>query len=136
MKPIWAAVYVVSFLIALIGIGQLLEDTEKADAHWTPYARHWHFNRQMSYYGPGFYGRPTACGKTMSRYSWHVAALKRDLGKCGLKLTVCHRTRCAEVRVQDRGAWRSDRRDLDATPRVKAYLRCSDLCTIRWRKGW
>jgi hypothetical protein len=88
-----------------------------------------------SWYGPGFYGRRTACGKTHTTSSWHVAALHPHLAKCGLRLRVCSTsTRCVHVRVQDRGAWRSDDRALDLAPRVKAALKCGDVCRVRWSR--
>lgn len=85
-----------------------------------------------SYYLPT--GNRTSCGRSMTMTSWHVAALKRDSYRCGDVVVICHARRCATVTVQDRGAWRSDNRRWDLTPRVRAALRCSDLCNVRWRK--
>lgn len=87
-----------------------------------------------SYYT--LFGNRTACGKTASNRAWFVASLKRDTANCGRKVTICHRRRCVRVTVQDRGAWRSDNRRWDLQPRVKRALRCGDLCSVRWRRGW
>ncbi len=110
-----------------------------ANAHWLPGAPHWHINREASWYGPGFEGRPTACGETMrAATSWHVAALQDSLARCDLKVHICNREnrRCVNVTVQDSGGHRSQRRDWDLTPRVKRALRCPGLCDINWKKGW
>jgi hypothetical protein len=125
--------------IAIVLLGALV-GADRADAHYTVPGGHWHLNREASWYGPGFYGRRTACGKIHSTRSWHVAALKRDIQRCGLRLVICNRgvrpTRCVRVRVMDSGAHHSGRRDLDLAPRVKRALRCGDLCTVNWRTGW
>ena len=93
---------------------------------------------QASYYT--LFGNRTSCGKTMSNRAWHVAALKPQYAKCGMKVRICHkqgqRNYCVHVRVQDRGAWRRDNRVWDLTPRVKRALRCGDLCTVKYRMGW
>ena len=89
---------------------------------------------QASYYT--LYGNRTSCGKTAGASAWFVASLKRDTANCGRRVTICHLRRCVQVTVQDRGAWRSDDRRWDLQPRVKAALRCSDLCSVRWRRGW
>lgn len=94
----------------------------------------WHSNREASYYYMP--GNRTACGQTMSSSSYWVAALKDDLAHCGLKVTICKGRKCVRVRVQDRGAHHTSRRDWDLTPRVKNRLGCGDLCTVRWAKGW
>lgn len=92
----------------------------------------WHHNRLASwYYIPGGH---TACGRTMTKESIWVAALKPELAHCGMRVTICHQKKCVRVKVLDRGAWREDRRDWDMTLATKNKLRCSDLCSVRWRK--
>lgn len=89
---------------------------------------------QASYYNPT--GNRTSCGAPMTWSSWHVAALKRSSYRCGDRIAICNprARRCVTVLVKDRGAWRSDNRRWDLTPRVRDALRCSDLCNVRWRK--
>lgn len=88
---------------------------------------------QASYYLPT--GNRTACGLPMTMSSWYVASLKPSTAKCGLRVVICHRHRCVAVRVQDRGAWRTDSRRWDLTPRVKRALRCGDLCNVTWKRA-
>lgn len=89
---------------------------------------------QASYYEPT--GNATSCGYPMTWASWHVAALKRSSYRCGDRIVICNRAArvCATVVVKDRGAWRIDNRRWDLTPRVRAALRCNDLCNVHWRK--
>lgn len=93
----------------------------------------WHRDRVASYYK--LWGNRTKCGRTSQQSSWFVAALKTENMRCGMKVTICHARRCVRVTVQDAGKHRYDRRDWDLTVRVKAALRCGDLCTVRWHKG-
>ena len=90
---------------------------------------------KASWYGPGFYGQRTACGRTHTTRSWHVAALTPDLAHCGAKLKICSSAmRCVRVTVQDRGAWRRDGRHIDLAPRVKSALRCGSVCSVRYTR--
>lgn len=89
---------------------------------------------KASYYK--LWGNRTSCGKRASPRAWFVASLKRDTANCGRRITICHRRRCVRVTVQDRGAWRRDNRRWDLQVRVKRALRCSDLCNVRWKRGW
>lgn len=59
-----------------------------------------------SYFGPGFFGSRTACGKTMTRESVLVA--HRTLA-CGTKIKFYYRGRVVTAKVQDRGPFHSDR---------------------------
>lgn len=93
----------------------------------------WVRDRVASYYT--LWGNRTKCGKTSQPDSWFVAALKTENMRCGMKVTICHGRRCVNVTVQDAGKHRRDRRDWDLTVRVKAALRCGDLCTVKWAKG-
>lgn len=94
----------------------------------------WHYHRQASYYY--LPGNRTACGQTMTSGSVWVAALKPELAHCHMHVTICNGGRCRHLQVLDRGAWRYDRRDWDLSRKAKQNLSCSDLCTVRWKKGW
>jgi rare lipoprotein A len=56
-----------------------------------------------TWYGPGFYGRRTACGLRMSRTLLGVAHKKL---KCGTKVAVLYKGRRITVPVVDRGPFR------------------------------
>lgn len=93
----------------------------------------------LSHYGTtgdGYLGGRTNCGKIVRPGSVFVAALHPHLAKCGLKLTIYHRGKRYHVRVQDRGAWRSDNRALDAAPGLRSRLGFTGVASIRYRKGW
>lgn len=95
---------------------------------------------EVSWYGPGFYNHPFACGGT---YGYNVRGVAHRTLRCGTSVHVCHTrptgvTRCIATKVIDRGPYVSGR-DLDATART-----ARDLCgcwrpytmkrnTIRWR---
>ena len=83
-----------------------------------------------SWYGPGFYGRRTACGQRMSKRLQGVA--HRTL-PCGTKVRLYYRGRTATVRVVDRGPFRRGRTwdltrataralRMDAPARIGAYV--------------
>lgn len=111
-------------------IAALLITARESDAISYP----WHFNRVASYYY--LPGNTTACGQRMTSSSVWVAALKPELAHCHMRVTICHASRCQHLQVLDRGAWRSDRRDWDLSLKAKQRIGCSNLCTVRWRKGW
>jgi rare lipoprotein A (peptidoglycan hydrolase) len=56
--------------------------------------------RRATWYGPGFYGRPTACGLRLQRSSLGVAHKRLP---CGTPVTLYHRGRFLTVPVIDRG---------------------------------
>ena len=57
---------------------------------------------RATWYGPGFYGRTTACGQTMNRYLVGVA--HRTL-PCGTNVAVMYKGRILTVPVVDRGPY-------------------------------
>jgi len=57
---------------------------------------------RATWYGPGFYGHKTACGKTMSRTLVGVA--NRTL-PCGTKVSFLYKGRTITVPVVDRGPY-------------------------------
>lgn len=72
-----------------------------------------------SWYGPGLYGNGLACGGRLSTSTVGVA--HRWL-RCGTRLTVCYRGRCARATVVDRGPFVAGR-DLDLTGALAVRLR-------------
>lgn len=81
-----------------------------------------------SWYGPGLYGNPLACGGRLWPSTWGVA--HRSL-PCGTLVTVCL-SRCASARVVDRGPFVGGR-VLDLTA---AFARYVGLSGVRWVRWW
>jgi peptidoglycan lytic transglycosylase len=79
-----------------------------------------------SWYGPGFYGRRTACGQTVSDSIRGVA--HRTL-PCGTRLTLRRGDRIVRARVVDRGPY-SAGREFDLTPAVKRALGFGSTGTV------
>lgn len=114
-------------LLILLAIAILMMPA-KADAYY------------MSHYGEGdgYMWKRTACGKIVRPDSIFVAALKPHLAKCGLKLTIWvpGHGRYHTI-VQDRGAWRSDSRILDAAPGLRKRIGFRGVVYVsRYTKGW
>lgn len=72
-----------------------------------------------SWYGPGFYGHPMACGGRLATSTIGVA--HRWL-RCGTRLTICYRLRCSAAVVVDRGPFVRGR-ELDLTGGLAVRLR-------------
>jgi rare lipoprotein A len=83
-----------------------------------------------SWYGPGFYGNHTACGQMYTPESVGVAHKSLP---CGTLVTIDHNGNQVTVPVIDRGPYIVGR-TFDLSPRVKAMLGCTDLCTIGWKQ--
>jgi rare lipoprotein A len=79
-----------------------------------------------SYYGPGFYGNTTACGKTLTPDMLGVA--NKSL-PCGTRVTLRHAGRTVTVRVIDRGPY-SGAREYDLTEATKRKLRFGSTGTV------
>jgi len=62
----------------------------------------WHQDREISWYGPGFYGNGTACGQTLTKTLMGVA--HRSL-PCGTLVTFRYKGRTVTVPVVDRGPY-------------------------------
>lgn len=71
-----------------------------------------------SWYGPGFYGRRTACGQTFHARLMGVA---HKTLPCGTRLTLRHGDRIVRARVIDRGPFHPGR-EFDLSPAVKQAL--------------
>ena len=72
-----------------------------------------------TWYGPGFYGRRTACGQRMTRTLQGVA---HKTLPCGTKVSLLYRGRRLTVPVVDRGPYVADR-SWDLTAATAAALR-------------
>jgi rare lipoprotein A len=79
-----------------------------------------------SWYGPGLYGNPTACGGTLSPSTLGVA---HKTMPCGTKLRLRYRGRSVAVRVIDRGPF-SGNREFDLTAATKSRLGFGSTGTV------
>jgi rare lipoprotein A (RlpA)-like double-psi beta-barrel protein len=91
----------------------------------------WHFDGDISWYGPGFYGRRTACGQAMTRDLVGVA--HRSL-PCGTRVTFRNpgNGRVVTARVVDRGPY-VDGRTWDMTAGLCLALGHCYTGTIYWK---
>jgi rare lipoprotein A len=79
-----------------------------------------------SWYGPGLYGNPMACGGTLTPSTMGVAHRSMP---CGTKLRLRHRGRTVAVRVVDRGPFAGDR-EFDLTSATKQALGFGDVGAV------
>lgn len=79
-----------------------------------------------SYYGPGFYGNRTACGKTLTTSMKGVA---HKTLPCGTKVTLRYRGNTVTVPVIDRGPYAGNR-EYDLTSATKAKLGFGSTGTV------
>ena len=91
----------------------------------------WHFDRNISWYGPGFYGKRTACGVAYTRSIVGVA--HRSL-PCGTRVTFRNPAsgRTVTTTVIDRGPYVSGRQ-WDMSAGLCAALRHCYTGTIYWK---
>lgn len=125
----WAATAVV-IVAALLVLGECTPPA-KASAAEHASAAAWHTER-MTWYGPGFYGNRTACGKTMTRKLIGVAA--RGIA-CGTTIELRTRHHHRFVKVVDHGPYGVPWH-LDATARLMIHLAGHpphSLRRVRWR---
>jgi outer membrane receptor protein involved in Fe transport len=80
-----------------------------------------------SWYGPGFYGGPLACGGRLGYR--HLGVAHKTL-PCGTKVTIRYRGRQVRVPVTDRGPF-SGAREFDLGPGVRAALRFGGVGTVQ-----
>jgi rare lipoprotein A len=83
-----------------------------------------------TWYGPGFYGRRTACGRRMSRTLLGVA---HKTLPCGTEVAILYRGRRITVPVVDRGPYRRGTEwDLTAaTARALRFAHTDRVGTVR-----
>jgi rare lipoprotein A (RlpA)-like double-psi beta-barrel protein len=88
-----------------------------------------------SWYGPGFYENRLPCWPWLKANGLPIQFLPDTWGvahkslPCGTMVTLTHGSRSVTVPVVDRGPYIAGR-EFDLSPRVKAELGCSDLCTL------
>ena len=89
----------------------------------------------VSWYGPGFYENRLPCHPWLKANGLPIQFLPDTWGvahkslPCGTMVTLTHGSRTVTVPVVDRGPYIAGR-EFDLSPRVKAELGCSDLCTV------
>lgn len=79
-----------------------------------------------SWYGPGFYGNRTACGRTLGRATLGVAHKSLP---CGTKVALRYRGRTVVAPVIDRGPYAAGR-EYDLTAETKERLRFGSTGTV------
>lgn len=88
-----------------------------------------------SWYGPGFYENRLPCWPWLKANGLPIQFLPDTWGvahkslPCGTMVTLTHGPNTVTVPVVDRGPYIAGR-EFDLSPRVKAELGCSDLCTV------
>jgi rare lipoprotein A len=81
-----------------------------------------------SWYGPGFYGRRTACGQT---YTPEILGVAHRVLRCGTLIQLTSPAGVTlRVAVIDRGPYITGRA-LDLSNATKIALACRDLCRVR-----
>lgn len=85
-----------------------------------------------SWYGPGFYGRTTACGQT---YNSTMKTVAHKTMSCGTKLTILYKGRKVHARVADRGPY-AHGRTFDLSAGTARQLGFSGVQSVRWSHGW
>lgn len=82
----------------------------------------WVGRRDATWFGPGFYGHRTACGRKLKRSTWGIA---HPSLKCGTRVVLRFHGETVSVPVIDRGPYSGA--DIDATPAVADRLGFKDL---------
>jgi hypothetical protein len=88
-----------------------------------------------SWYGPGFYENRLPCWQWLQANGLPIQLLPDTWGvahktlPCGTTLRLTHGANTITVPVVDRGPYVAGR-ELDLSPRVKAALGCTDLCSV------
>ena len=89
----------------------------------------------VSWYGPGFYENRLPCWQWLAANGLPIQFLPDTWGvahkslPCGTMVTLTHGANTVTVPVVDRGPYIAGR-EFDLSPRVKAALSCTDLCTV------
>jgi rare lipoprotein A (peptidoglycan hydrolase) len=88
-----------------------------------------------SWYGPGFYENRLPCWQWLQTRGLPIQMLPDTWGvahktlPCGTLVTLTHGANTIIVPVVDRGPYVAGR-ELDLSPRAKAALGCTDVCTV------
>ena len=80
-------------------------------------------------YGPGFYGRTTACGVSLERSTKGIA---HPILPCGARIVIEFGGKSVETRVVDRGPY-GPGRDFALTQALAEELGLSGVRIVRWR---
>lgn len=91
------------------------------DRHIIPTRAKFLGRQRTTWYGPGFFGRRTACGQTLRPNTWGIA--HRTL-PCGTLVTLVRGSKRVSVRVIDRGPFSGA--TVDLTSRTKEFLGFTD----------
>jgi hypothetical protein len=89
----------------------------------------------VSWYGPGFFENRLPCWQWLAANGLPIQFLPDTWGvahkslPCGTMVTLTHGPNAVTVPVVDRGPYIAGR-EFDLSPRVKAALGCTDLCTV------
>ncbi|HEY9325385.1 MAG TPA: septal ring lytic transglycosylase RlpA family protein [Candidatus Limnocylindria bacterium] len=89
----------------------------------------------VSWYGPGFFENRLPCWPWLAANGLPIQFLPDTWGvahkslPCGTMVTLTHGANTVTVPVVDRGPYIAGR-EFDLSPRVKAALGCTDLCTV------
>ena len=89
----------------------------------------------VSWYGPGFFENRLPCWPWLKAQGLPIQFLPDTWGvahkslPCGTMVTLTHGANTVTVPVVDRGPYIAGR-EFDLSPRVKAELGCTDLCTV------
>jgi hypothetical protein len=89
----------------------------------------------VSWYGPGFFENRLPCWPWLAANGLPIQFLPDTWGvahkslPCGTLVTLTHGANTVTVPVVDRGPYIAGR-EFDLSPRVKAALGCTDLCTV------
>jgi hypothetical protein len=89
----------------------------------------------VSWYGPGFFENRLPCWPWLVAQGLPIQFLPDTWGvahkslPCGTMVTLTHGANTVTVPVVDRGPYIAGR-EFDLSPRVKAELGCTDLCTV------
>jgi hypothetical protein len=83
---------------------------------------------RASWYGPGFFGRRTACGQIMSTV---LAGVAHRTLPCGTPVTLRYGDVTLTVPVVDRGPFIAGR-EFDLTYATRVALGCPDICHLLW----
>jgi hypothetical protein len=89
----------------------------------------------VSWYGPGFFENRLPCWPWLAANGLPIQFLPDTWGvahkslPCGTMVTLTHGANTVTVPVVDRGPYIAGR-EFDLSPRVKAALACTDLCTV------
>ena len=85
--------------------------------------------RRATFYGPGLFGRRTACGQTLTKHLHGVA--HRTL-PCGTKVLIAYNGRFTTARVVDRGPY-ANGAVLDLTAATARRVGLSSTADLRAR---